>query len=77
MQINSNQFELSLATQVMFSLPDAADVQIVCRHGSLWITLDHDLRDVVLGSGDTFMTTEHRRALIYAIAPSSLSLSGR
>lgn len=68
------QFELSLAHQGMFSVADAAGLQMTCREGSLWITLDHDTRDIVLSAGESFLTTQHRRAIIYAIGPSSLSL---
>ena len=69
------QFELSLAHQAMFSVSDASGVQISCREGSLWVTLDDDPRDVVLAAGESFVTTQHRRALIYAMEPSSLSLA--
>lgn len=71
----SNQFDLSLAHKAMFSVSDAAGVQMICREGSLWVTLDDDPRDIVLDAGEHFITTEHRRALIYAIEDSSLSLS--
>ena len=67
-------FDLTLAHKAMFSVSDASGVQIACRTGSLWITLDDDPRDVVLDAGDSFLTTEHRRALIYAMEESSLSL---
>jgi hypothetical protein len=50
-------------------------VQILCRSGSLWVTLDGDPRDIVLDAGDQFTATEHRRALIYALGSASLSLS--
>ena len=70
----SSQFDLSLAHQGMFSVADAAGLQMTCREGSLWITLDHDTRDIVLSAGESFLTTQHRRAIIYAIGPSSLSL---
>lgn len=69
-----SQFDLSLAHQGMFSVADAAGLQMTCREGSLWITLDHDTRDIVLSAGESFLTTQHRRAIIYAIGPSSLSL---
>jgi hypothetical protein len=75
MNTTSNQFDLSLAHQAMFNVSDAAGVQITCREGSLWVTLDGDPQDTVLDAGDSFMATEHRRALIYAMAPSSLSLA--
>lgn len=70
-----SQFALSLAHQGMFSVADAAGLQMICREGSLWITLDHDTRDIVLSAGECFLTTQHRRAIIYAIGHSSLSLA--
>jgi hypothetical protein len=74
MPTDSSPFALALAHQAMFSVPDAAGVQILCHEGSLWITLDDDQRDIVVDAGGSFLTTEHRRALIYALEPSSLSL---
>jgi hypothetical protein len=70
----SSQFELALAHQGLFSVADAAGLQMTCRAGSLWITLDHDTRDIVLSAGERFLTTQHRRAIIYAMGPASLSL---
>lgn len=71
---DSSPLDLTLAHQAMFSVSDAAGVQITCREGSLWVTLDDDQRDIVVDAGGSFLTTEHRRALIYAMKPSSLSL---
>ena len=71
---DSSPLDLTLAHQAMFSVSDAAGVQITCHEGSLWVTLDDDPRDIVLDAGGSFLTTEHRRALIYAMKPSSLSL---
>jgi hypothetical protein len=63
-----------LAARRLFDLPDAASVQIRCTAGSLWITLDNDPRDIVLESGESFFTTEHRRALLYALEPAAFGL---
>jgi len=71
---DSSPFALTLAHQAMFSVSDAAGVQILCHEGSLWVTLDDDPRDIMVDAGGSFLTTEHRRALIYAMEPSSLSL---
>lgn len=71
----TNQLDLALAHQAMFIVPDVSGVQIVCREGSLWITLDNDPRDVVLAPGESFITTEHRRVLIYAMRSSALTLA--
>lgn len=75
MNTPSKQFDLSLAHQAMFEVTHAAGVRIVCHQGSLWITLDGDPRDIVLSAGDSFTAIEHRRALIYALTPSTLSLA--
>jgi len=74
MMTDSSPLDLTLAHQAMFSVSDAAGVQITCHEGSLWVTLDDDPRDVVVDAGGSFLTTEHRRALIYAMKPSSLRL---
>ena len=71
----TDHFDLSLDHQALFNVADAAGVQILCREGSLWVTLDGDPRDIVLDAGDSFTATEHRHALIYALTPASLSLA--
>lgn len=71
----TSALDLHLQPQAMFNLPDAAGARIVCRSGCLWITLDGDLRDFVLEPGESFTTTEHRRALIYALKPSCMAVS--
>nr|WP_295778295.1 DUF2917 domain-containing protein [Rhodoferax sp.] len=68
-------FDLNLERSALFNLPDAAGVQIVCRDGTVWITLDNDLRDYVLEAGDTFTNADHKRALIYAMKPSTIAIT--
>lgn len=75
MNTSSTPFDLSLAHKALFSVSDAAGVQILCRSGSIWITLDNDSRDIVLDAGERFVATEHRRAIIYAMEQSSITLS--
>ena len=75
MNTAAHHLDLSLEPKTLFNVSDAAGVQILCRSGSLWVTLDGDPRDIVLDAVDHFTATEHRRALIYALGPASLSLS--
>ncbi len=59
-------------------VPDAAGLEITCTSGSLWLTLDGDLRDVILTAGSneaTFCTSEHRVAIVYALADSQVKVS--
>ncbi len=75
MKAAANHFDLDLERRAMFNLPDAAGVNITCRDGTVWITLDNDSRDYVLEAGDSFCNTEHRRALIYAMRPSRIAVT--
>ncbi|NML48160.1 DUF2917 domain-containing protein [Ramlibacter sp. G-1-2-2] len=63
------------AHRTVFSIPDASAVQVRCTAGTLWLTLDHDPRDVILTAGESFVTTEHRRALLYALEPAAFTLA--
>lgn len=68
---------LALQRQAMFELPDAAAARVVCLEGAIWITLDNDTRDIVLEPCEVFTATEHRRAVIYALKPSRISVTPR
>jgi len=69
-------FHVDLPAQAILTLPDAAGVVIECRRGAVWITLDHDLRDIVLAPGQRFEGMVHRRAMVSALAPSCIAVSG-
>jgi hypothetical protein len=74
MKTDSLPKELHLAHHAIHSVPDAAGVQIGCVEGTVWLTLDGDERDIILEAGEAFTAPEHRRALIYAMRPSRISL---
>lgn len=74
MKIDTLPKDLPLAHHTIHSLTDAAGVRIGCIEGAVWLTLDGDPRDIVLEAGDAFTTPDHRRALIYALQPSRISL---
>ena len=71
----ARHFGLTLDHRALFNIPDAAGLQIDCEEGTVWVTVDGDLRDYVLEPGDHFHNAEHRRAVIYAMRPSSLSIT--
>lgn len=66
--------ELRMLPRSLFSVPDAAGLEITCREGTVWITLDHDVRDIVLDAGQSFVAHEHRRGLIYALGTARVDL---
>jgi len=71
----SSRFHVSLPTRSIFAVPDGAGVGIECRSGSVWVTLDHDPRDIVLAPGERFVSTEHRRVLVSALEASCITVS--
>ena len=71
----SPDFQVDLPARGILTLPDAAGIGIECRSGTLWVTLDHDPRDIVLTAGERFEGGTHRRALVSALGPSSVAVS--
>ena len=65
---------ITLPRRAMLKLPDAAGVEVDCRSGSLWITLDGDTRDFIVEAGECFVTQSHRPAIVYALQASTLQL---
>lgn len=68
-------FALWLPAGAVFTLADAAGVGVECREGCVWITLDHDPRDIVLEPGQRFRYHGHRRALVSALNPSGIEVT--
>lgn len=73
--VSASTFSLNLPSQAVFTLPDASNVRIACVDGIVWITLDDDPRDIVLESCGVFTTPEHRRAIICAMKPSTITVA--
>jgi hypothetical protein len=65
---------LPLARRQTHAIRDAAQWEIACRSGVVWITVDGDLQDYVLEAGESFRTPHHARALLYALADARVDL---
>jgi Protein of unknown function (DUF2917) len=69
---------VALAHQAVMRINDPAGLEITATSGMIWLTLDSDLRDVILTAGtaeNSFITTEHRIATLYALADSQVSVA--
>ena len=66
---------VTLPARQLFELTGAAGVRILCTAGSLWLTVDHDVRDIVLQPGDSFEPASPARVLLYAFEPSTFALA--
>lgn len=69
------RFELELPKRSILTVPDAAGIAIECESGSVWVTLDNDVRDIVLAPGERFTGASHRRALVSALEASRIGVS--
>ena len=70
----THPYEVRLAARGLYAMADVSGLRIVCEHGSVWITLDCDPRDIVLEPGEIFRGSDHRRALIYALQTCQLTV---
>lgn len=66
--------ELRLTARALLRIPDVAGLQLRCEEGTLWLTLDHDPRDIIVSAGETYTTAEHRAGLLYALQDARFSL---
>jgi hypothetical protein len=65
---------LLLARRQVHTIEDAGGLEIACRLGTLWITIDGDATDYVVERGETFFVAPHARALVYALADARVDL---
>ena len=70
MDINLRSARIGLAKDGFLTLSEVDGVEIGCETGSLWITQDSDLRDVVLAAGERFMPDRAAKVLVHALQPS-------
>ena len=57
---------VAMLRRTLMELP-RGELLVACASGSLWLTLDHDPRDIVLEAGQRIALDGRRRALAYAL----------
>lgn len=70
MQIELTQANIALEAHHAMSMMDAIGVQVECRTGQVWLTMDGDSRDIFLAPGDAHSIKRNGLTLISAIEPS-------
>ena len=69
---------LDLRRDLFTRLKDACGTRIDCLDGSAWITVDNDVRDVVLSHGESFVVDSRARVIVHAIlGPATVALRAR
>ena len=67
---------VDLAERETLVLPDIAGATLRVNRGTLWITQEHDTRDVVLNAGDVWQVDRDGDTIIEAQTATTLSASG-
>lgn len=74
MKIQLTASEFCLANREVLDLDDAVGVRIEARSGAVWVTQEHDRRDLVLKRGES-CTIEHTgRTVVQALGSSRVNL---
>lgn len=66
-KVHTTCAEMSFARNQIREVKDPLGITMECLSGQVWITLDGDLRDVVLGPGDAFTVNRDLRTLVMAL----------
>ena len=66
MRVNASPFRVTLRWGSPLTVDGGSGTCITARRGSVWITQDNDLRDVVLSSGESFRLDQPDLAIVQA-----------
>ena len=74
MNLNLDRRTLALDTGQVLSLDDAAGTRISARLGTVWITYEDSLKDLILEAGEYVVVPKGGRTVVQALQPAFLSL---
>jgi Protein of unknown function (DUF2917) len=63
----TNRCAQAIAKNKILEIKHALGITIACLAGSIWITLDNDIRDMILHAGHSFKVKSNQRVLIQAL----------
>jgi hypothetical protein len=75
MRVNAPPFRVSLAWEHPLTVSDGKGTCITARRGAVWITIDDDLRDIVLESGESFLLEKSERVIVQAIGKAEVVIT--
>lgn len=77
MHLNSPSLSLHLKPRQIVSLPDTGGqgVSVSVTRGSVWITQDHDIADIVLEPGQTHASRRRGQMLIYGLKDADVEIA--
>lgn len=74
MNIHLNHGGVCLARNQSFGISNGKGYRVVCHSGSVWITQDHDPRDIILARGESFTLDRDGNALVQAFETAAVAV---
>ena len=68
----TQETRFELARHELVTLADACDQVLTCASGELWITVDGDGRDIILGPGDSYRIERTAPVVVSAMRAATL-----
>ena len=65
---------LSLEPGQVVTLDDAAGVRIRASEGTVWVTYEDSLGDLIVGPGETLVVTRNGRTVVQALQATHIAL---
>jgi hypothetical protein len=65
---------LALEPGQVVTLDDAAGVRIRAKEGTVWVTYEDSLRDLIVGPGETLVITRNGRTVVQALQPTHVAV---
>ena len=73
MRLELNQDELCIKRRQILNVRGGIGHVIACHSGSIWVTQEGDLRDIILGAGESFALERKGPVLVQALEQSAIS----
>jgi hypothetical protein len=74
MDIRLDHTAVKLAEHDTIGIVDGNGARIAVKTGSIWITQEHDARDVILGVGESFVLDRDGTAIVESLADAELAI---
>jgi len=74
MNLNLERPTLSLDAGQVVALDDAEGSRISTRLGTVWVTFEGSIKDVILGPGESIIVTRNGRTLVQALRQSFVTI---
>jgi hypothetical protein len=75
MNIELNQNGLCLKPKQVLTIRGGLGHTVVCHSGTVWVTQDGDVRDIILRAGESFTLERKGPALLQAIEQGAISIT--